>query len=231
LTAGIAHEINNPLTGVLTFSHMLLRDVPEGSRQTKDIETIIEAATRCREIIRGLLNFSRQNEPQKTLSDLNTVLAEALNLTRNQAHVNQVSIVEETDPRLPHLVIDPHQIQEVAVNIILNSIDAMPSGGTVSVRSRLIEEGEQEWAELTISDTGCGIPAEDLERVFDPFFTTKPPGQGTGLGLAISYGIVAEHRGDIHVESHVDRGTTVSVRLPVLTEDLADESDATDTGH
>jgi two-component system NtrC family sensor kinase len=226
LAAGTAHEINNPLTGVLTFSHMLLRDAPENSQQREDIEAIIDATTRCRDIVRGLLNFSRQNEPKKRLSNLNEVLGEALNLTRNQAHLHRVAIVEELDANLPELVIDPYQIQEVAVNTILNAVDAMSDGGTLTVRTRAVggdgrgaEEEPGRWAEFEISDTGCGIPAENLEHIFDPFFTTKPPGKGTGLGLAISYGIVTEHGGEIDVCSEPGRGTTVTVRLPAVPEE------------
>ncbi|MCX5670964.1 MAG: cache domain-containing protein [Planctomycetota bacterium] len=213
LAAGVAHEINNPLTGVLTFSHMVLRDAPAGSQQHEDIEAIIEATTRCRDIIRGLLNFSRQNEPQKRLSNLSDVLHDALNLTRNQALLHRVTLLEQLDPHLPALVIDPHQVQEVAVNIILNAIDAMPDGGALNIRSHAVEGGR--WVEFEMADTGHGIPAEILDRIFDPFFTTKPPGKGTGLGLAISYGIITEHGGDISVSSEVGRGTTVTVRLPV----------------
>ena len=230
LAAGIAHEINNPLTGALTFSHMLLQDVPDNSQQKEDVQTIIDATTRCRDIIRGLLNFSRQNEPQKRLSSLNDVLREALNLTRNQAHLNKIAVVEKMDPDLPHLVIDSHQFQEVAVNVILNAIDAMPDGGTLRVGTRRAEHGSAKWAEFEISDTGCGIPAQDLEHVFDPFFTTKPPGKGTGLGLALSYGIVAEHGAEINVTSEVDCGTTVTVRIPIVTKESADEGKAANTG-
>jgi len=230
LAAGIAHEINNPLTGVLTFSHMLLRDIPDNSQQKEDVQMIINATTRCRDIIRGLLNFSRQNEPQKGLSSLNDMLRDALNLTGNQAHLNKVAVVDEMDRDLPHLVIDPHQLQEVAVNVILNAIDAMPNGGTLTVSTRSTEHNGGKWAEFEISDTGCGIAVENIEHVFDPFFTTKPSGKGTGLGLAISYGIVAEHGGDINISSKVDRGTTVTVHLPIATKELADEDKAANTG-
>jgi two-component system NtrC family sensor kinase len=218
LAAGVAHEINNPLTGVLTFSHMLLKDVPANSQQHQDVQAIIEATTRCRDIIRGLLNFSRQNEPHKRPCDLNAVLKDALALTRNQAHLDRVAIVEELDGRLPQVVIDPYQVQEVAVNVILNAIDAMGEGGTLTVRTRGAQEDGAPWVEFEIADTGCGIPPENLERIFDPFFTTKPPGKGTGLGLAISYGIVAEHGGEIRVASQAGNGTTVTVRLPAAKE-------------
>ncbi len=233
LAAGVAHEINNPLTGVLTFAHMLLKEAPPNSRQREDVETILEATLRCRDIIRGLLNFSRQSEPQKRPCDLREVLREALNLTRNQAHLHQVSIEEKTGGDLPPLLIDPFQIQEVAVNIILNAIDAMPDGGrlTITTLAGAPPSGQAGWAEFQVADTGIGIPAENLERIFDPFFTTKPPGKGTGLGLAISYGIITEHGGEIHVASQVDRGTTVSVRLPVDAKEKPDECQGADPGN
>jgi len=223
LAAGVAHEINNPLTGVLTFAHMLLENAPENSEEKEDIQTIIDATIRCRDIVRGLLSFSRRNQPQKSLSDLNKLVREALNLTENQARINHVNIIEEMDLTLPHLVIDPNQIQEVAVNAILNAIDAMPDGGDLTVGTRLITEESTEWAELEVSDTGCGIPPEDLERVFDPFFTTKKTGEGTGLGLAVSYGIVTEHGGRIDLASQVGQGTTVTVRLPATRREEAHE--------
>jgi len=140
LAAGVAHEINNPLTGVLTFAHLLLRDAPEGSKAREDVETIIDATTRCKEIVRGLLDFSRQSEPQKSMADLNSVLGEALNLTQNEARINRVNVIEDVAPDLPPVVIDANQIQEVAVNLMLNAIDAMPDGGTLTVRTRAADE-------------------------------------------------------------------------------------------
>ena len=230
LAAGVAHEINNPLTGVVTFAHMLLEGAPEGSQERKDIETIIAAAMRCRDIVRGLLDFSRQNEPRKSLADLNRVLAQALTLTRNQAMIHGVHITEEMDRSLPHLVIDASQIQDVAVNVLVNAIDAMSDGGDLVVRTRAVDRNGTEWAELEIADTGCGIAPEHLEHVFDPFFTTKQTGKGTGLGLAVSYGIVSEHGGQIDVSSEVGRGTTVAVRLPITPKELPDEQESTDPG-
>ena len=216
LAAGVAHEINNPLTGVLTFAHMLLKNAPGNSQERKDIETIIEATTRCRDIVRGLLNFSRQREPQKKLSDLNHVLRQALNLLRHQAGTNQVSIMEQMDSALPAIFLDPNQIQEVAVNLMVNAIDAMPHGGNLIIRTRAFDEKGAPWIEFAIADTGCGIPAENMERIFDPFFTTKQEGKGTGLGLAVSYGMVTKHGGHINVSSEVNRQTTFTVRLPML---------------
>ena len=219
LAAGVAHEINNPLTGVLTFAHMLLRETPKDSPNRNDIETIISATMRCRDIVRGLLDFSRQGEPQKKSADLNDVLREALRLTQNQARISQVRVVEELDASLPHLVIDANQIQQVAVNMIVNGIDAMPEGGQLAVGTRAVADNGVRWAEFEIEDTGCGIAAENLDHVFDPFFTTKPTGMGTGLGLAIAFGIVAEHGGRIRVWSEEHKGTRLTVRLPVTSED------------
>jgi two-component system NtrC family sensor kinase len=219
LAAGVAHEINNPLTGVLTFAHVLRDDAQEGSQQREDAETIIEATTRCKDVVRGLLGFSRQTEPHKTAARLGEVLHEALNLTQNQARLNKVEVVEEIAPDLPALVIDPNQIQEVAVNLTLNALDAMPEGGTLTLRARRSETEEGDWVQFEVEDTGMGIPEEALGQIFDPFFTTKPAGQGTGLGLAIAYGIVTEHGGQITVSSEVDRGTTFTVRLPTTAEE------------
>ncbi len=230
LAAGVAHEINNPLTGVVTFAHMLHKGAPEGSQQRQDAETIIEAALRCQRIVRGLLDFSRQSEPHKTLADLAEVVHRALDLTRNQASISRIAIVEELDDHLPPLVMDAGQIGEVAVNVIVNAIDAMPDGGTLTIRTRALESDGTRWAELEIADTGCGIPPENLERALDPFFTTKQTGMGTGLGLAVSYGIVAEHGGRIDLDSEVGRGTTVTVRLPVTSEEPPHEPQSTDPG-
>jgi two-component system NtrC family sensor kinase len=219
LAAGVAHEINNPLTGVLTFAHLLLRDAPEGSTEKEDLQTIVDSTVRCKDIVQGLLNFSRQNEPHKALANLNDVLRKALNLTKNQARIRQTSVVEEMDDGLPQLVIDPNQIQEVAVNVIVNALDAMPEGGRLAVRTRRVREDRSDWAEFEISDTGCGIPEENLEHIFDPFFTTKRSGEGTGLGLAVSYGIVMEHGGQMNASSTVGQGTTMTVRLPIASKD------------
>ena len=223
LAAGVAHEINNPLTGVLTFSHMILREIPQDSPHRKDLQTIIEATVRCKEIVQGLLSFSRQNEPHKTLTDLNELLCRVLNLTRNQAALSQVKVVEELDADLSQAVMDPGQIEEVAVNLIVNAIDAMPDGGSLTVRTKRIVDDNIKWIVVDIEDTGTGISQEDLERVFEPFFTTKREGKGCGLGLSLSYGIIEKHGGRITLSSIVNKGTTVTVRLPVTPMEVPDE--------
>ena len=227
LAAGVAHEINNPLTGVLTFSHLLLKSVPENSQEREDVQTVIDATNRCKTIVRGLLDFSRQNEPNKKLSDLNGVLREAMNLTQNQALLNRVRIVQQLTTDLPHLVMDASQIEQVAVNVIVNAIDAMSDGGRLAIRTRALFEDGRKWLEFEIADTGGGIAAEHLDHIFDPFFTTKPTGKGTGLGLAIAYGIVTEHGGRINVTSEVNIGTTVTVRLPGTMEEERREVEGT----
>ncbi|MFC1782065.1 cache domain-containing protein [Planctomycetota bacterium] len=223
LAAGVAHEINNPLTGILTFAHMLRKNLPENSQDKKDTDTIIDATTRCSEIVKGLLNFSRQNEPQKKISSLNSVLDRALNLIKNQANISHINIIKYLDPALPQFLFDQNQIQDVAVNLIVNALDAMAEGGDLTVRTGIFDDNAEKWAQFEVTDTGCGIPPENLERIFDPFFTTKREDKGTGLGLAVSYGIVTKHDGQINISSQVNQGTAVTVRLPLKTEEKNNE--------
>ena len=213
LAAGVAHEINNPLTGVLTFSSLLLRHTDENDPQREDLETIVQETNRCKEIVKGLLEFSRQTEPHKKQGDVNEIIREALSLMENQALIQSVKVVQELNADVPGIVVDTDQIQQVFINVILNALDAMPEGGTLRVRSDLASEGCA--VQVVFSDTGDGIPPEHMDKVFDPFFTTKRPNEGTGLGLAVSYGIIERHGGKIEVESEVGVGTTVTIALPV----------------
>ena len=213
LAAGVAHEINNPLTGVLTFGHLLLRKCDEDGAQREELETIVNETTRCKRIVRGLLDFARETELQKVHADINDVLQESLRLTENQALVNNVEIIKRFDQRLPEIMVDKGQIQQVFVNILVNAIDAMPDGGTLRVASDMTADGRS--VTVTFSDTGCGIKPENISRVFDPFFSTKDASKGTGLGLAVSYGIVTRHNGGIEVESDVGKGSSFTVRLPL----------------
>jgi two-component system NtrC family sensor kinase len=223
LAAGVAHELNNPMTAVLTFAHLLRDGLPTDAPAREDAETIIEATARCKEIVRGLLNFARQNEPLKRPTDLNKVLGQALNLVRNQASLQRVRIEEQLDPELPQPLIDPHQIDEVAVNLLVNAIDAMPGGGSLTVVSRQTD-GERPAVEFEISDTGTGVAPKIFDRIFDPFFTTKPTGKGTGLGLAIAHGIVSEHGGTISVRNRTaGTGAVFTVHLPLQAEETDDE--------
>jgi two-component system NtrC family sensor kinase len=217
LAAGVAHEINNPLTGVLTFGHLLLRKCDEHHPQREALETIVNETTRCKRIVRGLLHFARETELQKVDADVNEILEESLRLTENQALVHNVTIVKHLNPNLPNIMLDKGQIQQVFINILVNAVDAMPEGGTLTVTSEATADGQH--MEVKFADTGCGIAREHISRVFDPFFTTKDESRGTGLGLAVSYGIVTRHNGSIEVQSQIREGSTVTVKLPVEEQD------------
>lgn len=216
LAAGVAHEINNPLQGIVTYSHLLLERVPVDSPIRPTLQKIVNQADRCREIVRRLLDFSRPRAPQMKLSSVNALLRECVSLLEKQALFHNIKIVTEFQPDLPPSVIDPSQMQEVFINIIINAAEAMDGVGRLALATRL--DGSQNFIEVEFTDTGHGIRPEDLGRIFDPFFTTKDPGHGTGLGLAISKGIVEKHKGTIAVTSQIGKGTTFVIRLPVTTQ-------------
>jgi two-component system, NtrC family, sensor kinase len=216
LAAGVAHEINNPLQGIVTYSHLLLERVSTENGTRQSLEKIVKQANRCRDIIRGLLDFSRQRKPEKRLSNVNRVLEECVSLVDNQVLFHNIRIVQHLSPNLPQVFMDPSQIQQVFMNMILNAADAMKDGGRLTLTTRHVPVEQAVEAEFT--DTGHGIKEEDLDRIFSPFFTTKEVGHGTGLGLAISYGIVKEHKGTITVESQEGEGATFTIRLPVTSE-------------
>ena len=216
LAAGVAHEINNPLQGIVAYSHLLLERLPEGDPGRVSVGKIVTQADRCREIVRGLLDFSRQRKPDKRPHDVNAVLQECVSLVDSQAMFHNIEIVKNLDPSLPRVPMDRAQVQQIFMNIILNAAEAMTEGGRLRLATRLTPDRSH--VEVQFADTGCGISEENLERIFDPFFTTREARHGTGLGLAISYGIVKEHQGTISVESTVGKGTTFFVRLPVTTE-------------
>jgi two-component system NtrC family sensor kinase len=214
LAAGVAHEINSPLTGILTYSSLLLKAKKEGDPDREDLEVIVNETNRCKKIVKGLLDFARQTAPQKTLSDINEVINKSIDLVSHQASMQNVKIQKETEPNLPKTMIDVGQIQQVFINILLNAIEAMPQGGTLTVSSGM----EDRMAAIRFADTGVGIPKEVLPKILDPFFTTKEQGKGTGLGLSVSYGIIERHRGKLEVKSQVGKGTTFTVKLPIKSE-------------
>ena len=218
LAAGVAHEINNPLTGVLTYSHMLLRRKDIGDEVRSDLETIVKATERVRKIVKGLLDFSRQTKLDKEPTDLNRLISSTISLTENQALVKGVGI--ETDMmKLPRITLDRSQFQSVLLNMILNAIDATDPGGNITISTGISlstsNNRQKKGVEIVITDTGCGILPENLEKLFDPFFTTKEVGQGTGLGLAVSYGIVQRHGGTIRVQSKVGKGSSFFLWIPI----------------
>jgi two-component system NtrC family sensor kinase len=213
LSANVAHELNNPLQGIVTYSHLLLEESTCEGQQKSFAETIVGQANRCRDIIRGLLDFSRQRKPDKTLCDINSVLGECIALLENQALFHNISISKIFENDIPLAVIDPSQIEQVFINLIINASEAMNGNGNLRLVTR--SNTHRDTIEIEISDTGQGISAENINRIFDPFFTTKDVGHGTGLGLAISYGIIKSHKGTISVESQVGKGSTFLVLIPV----------------
>jgi two-component system NtrC family sensor kinase len=224
LAANVAHELNNPLQGIVTYSHLLLEKMPsDASEKTaSSLHRIVTQANRCRDIIRGLLDFSRQRKPDTTICDINAVIQECVTFVENQASFQNIEFNELLETDMPMTVVDPSQMQQVFLNMIINAAEAMEDGGTLTLetRSNLTENS----IEISITDTGYGIPEEHFAKLFDPFFTTKEVGHGTGLGLAISYGIIKEHGGEISVESKVGEGSTFLIRLPIgKKEDVLDE--------
>jgi two-component system NtrC family sensor kinase len=219
LSANVAHELNNPLTGIVTYSHLLLEDMECEDPNKDSIEKIVGQARRCRDIIRGLLDFSRQRTPDKSVCDVNSILEECISLVENQALFHNIEIGKNFIDDMPMIVIDPSQIERVFMNIIINAAEAMDGVGKLTVQSRF--NPQDEIVEIMFTDTGPGIKKENKEKIFDPFFTTKDVGHGTGLGLAISYGIIKSHKGAISVESEVGQGSTFTVQLPINPKDEA----------
>ncbi len=214
LSANIAHELNNPLQGIVTFSHLLLEDSECKDATTQfSLEKIVGQANRCRDIIRGLLDFSRQRKPDKTLINVNEVIHECISLVEHQALFHNIEVILHLQDDLPMAIIDASQIERVFINMIINAAEAMEGSGHLSISTRY--GPRRDCVEIAFQDTGPGISEGNLKKIFDPFFTTKDVGHGTGLGLAISYGIVRSHRGTINVNSTEGQGTTFIIALPV----------------
>ncbi len=211
LAAGVAHEINNPLGAVLMYAHLSMEEMKAEDPRRRNLEKIVRESTRCKNIVRGLLDFARQSEPNIEESDVNEILRRTLSLLENQPLFQNIKVTTALSASLPSAMMDSGQIQQVCTNIIMNAAEAMAAEGELTVASRTTADGQ--WIEMEFTDTGCGIPCENLEKIFDPFFTTKEVGRGTGLGLAVSFGIIARHKGTIGVGSELGKGTTFTVRL------------------
>jgi len=209
LAAGVAHEVNNPLGGILALTALTLEDLPETDTNRENLQEVIRQTQRCRDIVRRLLEFSRQTKRNTELVDLNRVLVETLALVERQASFFNIQVVKDLDPRLPPVQADAAQFQQVFMNILVNAAQAMEERGTITLTTRYTG-----WVEVLISDTGHGISSEQIDMIFDPFFTTKESGQGTGLGLSIAYGIVTTHGGTISVNSEEGKGSTFTIRMP-----------------
>jgi len=223
LAAGIAHELNNPLTGVLTFSYLVRKNLPDDSPDAEDLDLVIRETKRCASIIRRLLDFSREKKPTRTFSNLNMVIEDTVQLVAQAAQLQNIEITMDLNTDLPAIWIDENLIKQVFMNMLVNAQHAIESEGSINIRTRLIgindcpesiaEPGEM--AEVTIRDSGSGISEEDLQRIFDPFFTTKGVGKGTGLGLSVSHGTIEAHGGVIEVNSTVGEGTEFRIYLPL----------------
>ncbi|HJV39289.1 MAG TPA: ATP-binding protein [Geothrix sp.] len=211
LAAGVAHEINNPLTGVLSYASLLRKRLDGDKESCDDLDVIVRETVRCRGIIRGLLDFARPTPPARKPMDLNEVVRRAVSVVMTQLSLNQVDLSLDLAPQLPVVHADANQIQQVAVNLLLNAGDAINGdGGTIRLTTRAGAEGS---VEMLVQDNGRGIPAEDLPRIFEPFYTTKGS-HGTGLGLAVSWGIVEAHGGTLEVHSDPGQGACFTLRIP-----------------
>jgi len=216
LAAGIAHEINNPLGGILIYSYLLLEDTPKNGPYYDNLKKIVKETTRCKDIVKGLLEFARPKEPEMTLTEINDVVNKSFSIVERQALFQNIAIKKMYSPSLPRIIADGAQLQQVFMNIIINAAEAMNGKGTLILKTYLDEN--KEYINIEFTDTGHGIKEEDKKRLFEPFFTTKEVGKGTGLGLAISYSIIQKHQGDIRVQSQIGKGSTFTVKLPLKRE-------------
>ena len=213
LAAGVAHEINNPLAGILIYAEMLQREMPKEAPGRENLEVIISQTVRCQQIVTRLLEFSRQSLGQKTLFDVNEIIHRCVELISHQVLFHNIEVHRELDPQLPQILGNPGQLQQVFTNLLLNAADAMSGQGRIIITSR--PDPQVEGVILTFTDTGVGIPPDIRDKIFEPFFTTKPPGKGTGLGLSIVYGVIQRHGGTIEVAGPEGGGTTFTLRLPL----------------
>jgi signal transduction histidine kinase len=213
LAAGVAHEVNTPLTGISSFTQMLLEGADPSDPKTALLEKIERQTFRAAKIVNGLLNLSRPgtSSSERIDVDLNAVITDVFSLLEHQFAVARIKVRKELAPAGAPVLGIEHQLQQVFLNLFLNARDAMPRGGWLSVVTRTTASS----VAVEIADTGSGIPSEQLARIYDPFFTTKSIGRGTGLGLSITYGIVREHDGTIHCDSAVGQGTRFTVTLPL----------------
>lgn len=210
LSAGVAHEINNPLTTILTTAMLIQEDMDPDDENFSELETITKEALRCRKIVTSLLDFARQLESTKRENNINEIITESVFLTKKQAAFKDIELTQKLNDDILTVFVDKGQIEQVFINLILNSIEATESGGKITVSSGYNQRTKN--VEVLINDNGEGIPKEDLNRIFDPFFTTKE--EGTGLGLAITHGIIEQHNGTIDVDSKKGKGTTFKIMLP-----------------
>ena len=214
LAAGVAHEINNPLGTISIYAQMALDELGKDNDSCREsLAVVMKQTNRAGRIVKDLLEYARQSEPEMRILNINDVIRKAIAITVHPAELQNISVATHLDLELPDIQGDTNKLQQVFVNIIINALQAMPKGGELTVGTRLAENGKFE--EIEISDTGCGISQEHLSKLFDPFFSTKEAGVGTGLGLSVSLGIVERHNGTIDVKSKVGEGSTFIIRFPM----------------
>jgi len=216
LSAGIAHEINNPLGGVLIYSHLLLEDTDKSSPHYENLKKIVKETSRCKDIVKGLLEFARPKDLEMSLIDINKLVDKSLSIMEGQALFQNIRVEKRYSSDLSKIVADSGQLQQVFINIILNAAESMDGNGSLILFTSLDEDSKN--ISIKFTDTGQGIKEEDKKRLFEPFFSTKEVGKGTGLGLAISYSIIQKHNGVIEVHSELGKGSTFTVKLPVTKE-------------
>ncbi|MGD9209443.1 MAG: ATP-binding protein [Desulfobacteraceae bacterium] len=212
LSAGIAHEINNPLGVILGYTQLLIRNEIDTSERYQDLKTIEKHTRHCKSIVEDLLKFSRTSKPKKALNNIHEIIDDVLNFVKYQSNLDQVEITKDYDVDIMPVLLDEKKIKQVFINLIMNAKHAVGKTGSIVVKTCF--QANQNAIAICISDNGYGIIKKNLSQIFDPFFTTKPTGEGTGLGLSVSYGIIKNHGGHISVESTPGKGSTFTVVLP-----------------
>lgn len=215
MAAGVAHELNNPLTTVVGFTELTLEELPLDSPLRSDLELVLRESRRARSVVRRLLDFARQGEANRVKADINEIVEDVLLLTKHLMHTNNVQPVIRLGENLPWASMDRNQIKQVVINLVNNALYAMPEGGRLDVETDCQARYNRHWITLSVRDTGVGISPENLQRIFEPFFTTRGDRGGTGLGLSVTYGIVTDHNGMIEVESEIAVGSSFTVWLPL----------------
>jgi signal transduction histidine kinase len=214
MAAGIAHELNNPLTSVTGFAELALDDIPEDSETRKDLEIVMREAVRARDVVRRLLDFARQTESERARASLNEVVDDVVALSRHLIRTSGVTLKLDLEKNLPWVLVDVNQMKQVLLNLIHNALQAMPAGGEMIIATGSAYRDSRDWIIVSVCDTGVGIPKLDQARIFEPFYTTKGNQGGTGLGLSVTYGIITDHGGQIDVESQPGSGSKFTVWLP-----------------
>ena len=214
MAAGIAHEINNPLGGILLFSSNMSKKVPAGDPLEKGLKIIIRETQRCKIIIQGLLEFARDEKPQKVPANINDIIKIVLGIVENEFYLRRVTVEKELAQDMVKTLLDENQIEQVFINLLLNALHAVEEHGRVTVYSTV--DPLQDKITVEIADNGCGISAKNVKKIFEPFYTTRAG--GTGLGLSVSYGIIKNHEGDIRVFSEPGKGSRFMIEFPILAE-------------